>query len=59
MSEKNKTDEIRYVGIKENLAYGFANAGQVFGLMPSGIGQTYGVAAVRTLHSSCACARSA
>ena len=23
--------EIRYVGIKENLAYGFANAGQVFG----------------------------
>ena len=31
MSEKNKTDEIRYVGIKENLAYGFANAGQVFG----------------------------
>ena len=31
MSEKNKTDEIRYVGVKENLAYGFANAGQVFG----------------------------
>lgn len=27
MSEK----EIRYVGVKENLAYGFANAGQVFG----------------------------
>lgn len=23
--------EIRYVGVKENLAYGFANAGQVFG----------------------------
>lgn len=23
--------EVRYVGIKENLAYGFANAGQVFG----------------------------
>lgn len=27
MAEK----EIRYVGVKENLAYGFANAGQVFG----------------------------
>ena len=27
---KTKTD-IRYVGVKENLAYGFANAGQVFG----------------------------
>lgn len=26
-----KTNEIRYVGVKENLAYGFANAGQVFG----------------------------
>ena len=25
------TKEIRYVGVKENLAYGFANAGQVFG----------------------------
>lgn len=29
MSDNNK--EIRYVGVKENLAYGFANAGQVFG----------------------------
>lgn len=29
MAEKSK--EIRYVGVKENLAYGFANAGQVFG----------------------------
>ncbi len=29
MSEK--TTETRYVGVKENLAYGFANAGQVFG----------------------------
>lgn len=29
MAESNK--EIRYVGVKENLAYGFANAGQVFG----------------------------
>ncbi len=26
-----KKTELRYVGIKENLAYGFANAGQVFG----------------------------
>ena len=25
------TEERRYVGVKENLAYGFANAGQVFG----------------------------
>lgn len=24
-------DDVRYVGVKENLAYGFANAGQVFG----------------------------
>ncbi len=32
MSEKNEdVKEIRYVGVKENLAYGFANAGQVFG----------------------------
>lgn len=30
MSEQS-TNEIRYVGVKENLAYGFANAGQVFG----------------------------
>ncbi len=29
MSEKK--NEIRYVGVRENLAYGFANAGQVFG----------------------------
>ncbi len=29
MSDTQK--EIRYVGVKENLAYGFANAGQVFG----------------------------
>ncbi len=29
MAEKEK--EIRYVGVRENLAYGFANAGQVFG----------------------------
>lgn len=29
MAESN--NEIRYVGVKENLAYGFANAGQVFG----------------------------
>lgn len=29
MADTNK--EIRYVGVKENLAYGFANAGQVFG----------------------------
>lgn len=27
----SETKEIRYVGVKENLAYGFANAGQVFG----------------------------
>ena len=26
-----KETEKRYVGVKENLAYGFANAGQVFG----------------------------
>ncbi len=30
MSEEGKK-ETRYVGVKENLAYGFANAGQVFG----------------------------
>ncbi|MBQ7741252.1 MAG: MFS transporter [Eubacterium sp.] len=30
MSDK-KQDALRYVGVKENLAYGFANAGQVFG----------------------------
>lgn len=29
MADSNK--ETRYVGVKENLAYGFANAGQVFG----------------------------
>lgn len=28
---ENSSKEIRYVGVKENLAYGFANAGQVFG----------------------------
>lgn len=28
---ENENKEIRYVGVKENLAYGFANAGQVFG----------------------------
>lgn len=28
---KEAQKEIRYVGVKENLAYGFANAGQVFG----------------------------
>lgn len=28
---ENSAKEIRYVGVKENLAYGFANAGQVFG----------------------------
>lgn len=28
---ENSSNEIRYVGVKENLAYGFANAGQVFG----------------------------
>ena len=27
----NENKDIRYVGVKENLAYGFANAGQVFG----------------------------
>ena len=27
----SETKDIRYVGVKENLAYGFANAGQVFG----------------------------
>lgn len=27
----NNSNDIRYVGVKENLAYGFANAGQVFG----------------------------
>ncbi|MBQ9531821.1 MAG: MFS transporter [Eubacterium sp.] len=27
----NDNKDIRYVGVKENLAYGFANAGQVFG----------------------------
>lgn len=31
MSTENTVKEIRYVGVKENLAYGFANAGQVFG----------------------------
>lgn len=31
MSENTSSKEIRYVGVKENLAYGFANAGQVFG----------------------------
>ncbi|MDE5984197.1 MAG: glycoside-pentoside-hexuronide (GPH):cation symporter [Eubacterium sp.] len=31
MSENTQSKEIRYVGVKENLAYGFANAGQVFG----------------------------
>lgn len=31
MSENTQGKEIRYVGVKENLAYGFANAGQVFG----------------------------
>ncbi|MGN1442471.1 MAG: MFS transporter [Acutalibacteraceae bacterium] len=31
MSTKTAEKEIRYVGVKENLAYGFANAGQVFG----------------------------
>ncbi len=28
---EEKREEKRYVGVKENLAYGFANAGQVFG----------------------------
>ena len=27
----NANNDIRYVGVRENLAYGFANAGQVFG----------------------------
>ena len=27
----SETKEIRYVGVKENLAYGFANAGQEIG----------------------------
>ena len=31
VSTENTVKEIRYVGVKENLAYGFANAGQVFG----------------------------
>ncbi|MBQ9227318.1 MAG: MFS transporter [Eubacterium sp.] len=31
MSEVSSKNELRYVGVKENLAYGFANAGQVFG----------------------------
>ena len=31
MSSTDSKKEIRYVGVKENLAYGFANAGQVFG----------------------------
>lgn len=31
MSTENSKKETRYVGVKENLAYGFANAGQVFG----------------------------
>ncbi len=31
MSENKNNAEVRYVGVKENLAYGFANAGQVFG----------------------------
>ncbi|MCC8072958.1 MAG: glycoside-pentoside-hexuronide (GPH):cation symporter [Clostridiales bacterium] len=31
MAEEEKREEKRYVGVKENLAYGFANAGQVFG----------------------------
>lgn len=30
-NDDNTAGEIRYVGIKENLAYGLANAGQVFG----------------------------
>ena len=28
---RSNKSELRYVGVKENLAYGFANAGQVFG----------------------------
>ncbi|MCM1114628.1 MAG: glycoside-pentoside-hexuronide (GPH):cation symporter [Clostridium sp.] len=31
MDNQEKVAEKRYVGVKENLAYGFANAGQVFG----------------------------
>lgn len=31
MNSLNTKKEKRYVGVKENLAYGFANAGQVFG----------------------------
>lgn len=31
MAEENEKAEVRYVGVKENLAYGLANAGQVFG----------------------------
>ena len=31
MGSINGKKEKRYVGVKENLAYGFANAGQVFG----------------------------
>lgn len=31
MNDETKQEAKRYVGIKENLAYGFANAGQVFG----------------------------
>ncbi len=31
MSDETKKKDIRYVGVKENLAYGLANAGQVFG----------------------------
>lgn len=31
MNDAQVNKEIRYVGVKENLAYGFANAGQVFG----------------------------
>ncbi|MCC8016456.1 MAG: glycoside-pentoside-hexuronide (GPH):cation symporter [Clostridiales bacterium] len=31
MSEVKEEKEVRYVGVRENLAYGFANAGQVFG----------------------------
>lgn len=31
MSEVQAKKEVRYVGVRENLAYGFANAGQVFG----------------------------
>lgn len=31
MSDEQQKKDIRYVGVKENLAYGLANAGQVFG----------------------------